>query len=515
MKKITLFLLLMSFVFGFVQFDVSAEGYDALPLGKNYLNLNNLIMKSDGSGYAYTKELIRIKSFQQYTIVLDYEFLGQHSVWLGDIYIGIQELPSHDLYDFLVLSDNVNQRAYIEFIFADDYMHITSLPMLPNNYNAIMYEGTYADFSGYEPYIDVDDQIDYYGVLPIDYDEPMTLEEIKAYIHAEDPNGNPLVVSAESDLYSSSSKLPGSYQMVFIATCNQIAKRYHLEVRVFDQSAPVIADPGVITVALNAKPDVDTIKQDIVVSDNVDQMTASDLVIIADNYTAATTIGEYTFTVQATDSSFNTSTRTITIDLIDQNGPTITGPSDIYLYTSDTPLTGEQIKAYYTFIDDVDGTNVTTSFSVDTYQQTQAPGIYNMTLKATDQANNFKSLNIHIHVIENRGPVFSTDEIVLSVDAADQMTEQELIDWFTTHTLSLGYNVSHVRILYNEYESHENESGNYYVYLNYEMNGETQSSRLRVDVQNTQSTFNYIPYLAFGVPSIAALAILYIIKRKK
>jgi len=514
MKKITLFLLLISFSFVFTRFSVNAEAYDALPLGKNYLNLSNLVMKSDTSGYAYSRDLIRIKANQQYTIVLDYGFLGQHADWIGDINIEFEEYPSGAYHDLLLMDDRTNSRAYIEFTSTQTYIDIIGIPMLPENYNAIMYEGAYIDFPGFEPYVDVNDQVDYYGVLPVDYDQPMTLEEVKSYIHAEDPNGNLISVTTQSDSYTSGSKLPGAYQMVFLATCNQIAKRYHLEVRVFDQSSPVIADPGIIQVSLSEKPSVNDIKQSISVTDNVDIMSSSDLTIIEDTYTAATTLGSYSITVEAIDSSSNISTRTVTINLIDTLGPVITGPSDIFLYTSDAPLTSEQIKAFYTFVDNVDGTNVTVLFSIDTYLQTQLPGVYRIEIKAIDQTNNYRRMNIDIHVIENRGPVFSTDEIILNTSTAQAMTEQELIDWFTAHTLSIGFSISHVNVLYNEYESNENKGGNYYVYLNYVMNGEEQTSRVRVDVEPIEKQFNYITYLAIGVPSIAVLVTLYIIKRK-
>ena len=96
MKKIVLFLLVFCFGFTLIRFNVSAEAYDALPIGKNYLNLSNLMMIPGDSGYAFTQEMIRVEAYHQYTIVLDYGFIGQHSSWLGDIYIGIEEYPSQD-----------------------------------------------------------------------------------------------------------------------------------------------------------------------------------------------------------------------------------------------------------------------------------------------------------------------------------------------------------------------------------------------------------------------------------
>ncbi len=514
MKKMILFILMICLGVVVVRFEASAVGTNTFPIGKNYLNLSNLIMKSDNSGYAYTQNPILVKPNQQYTIVLDYGFLGQHSDWLGDIYISIEEYPSHDSYDLLLLGNHVTEKAYVEFIPTEDYIHITSLPMLPTNYDAILYEGLYTDFTGFEPYIAQNETLNYYGVLPIDYDQPMTVEQIKSYIHASDPYGNPLGIFVENDGYSTGTKIPGCYQMTFLTTYNQISKRYYLEVRVFDQVAPIISNPGIISVPLSEKASLNDIKQMISVSDNADTMTSSDLVVIQDTYSSANTIGTYSITVKATDSSLNESSLVITILLVDLKGPIITGPSDIYLYTTDIPLSTEQIKEYYTFIDDVSGTNVGVVFIEDQYEQTQTEGIYNITIKAVDQQLNFSLKNIHIHVIENRGPVFSSDDIILDIDTADNMTEQELIDWFTEHALSMGYDVSHVSILYNEYKNHENEDGSYYVYLNYDVNNETAMSRIRVDVSKVQKEVNYMLYLLIGVPSIGGLVTLFVIKRK-
>lgn len=515
MKKVILIALILGIGLLFCRFEVRAEELDTYPLGKNYLDLSNLLMKTGDSGCAYTENPILVKPFHQYTIVLDCEFLGQHTNWLGDIYVGIEEYPTHESYDLLIFGDQLNERAYVEFTPTEDYIHITNLPMLPTSYDAILYEGLYADFSGFEPYIDANEEMEYHGVLPIDYDESMTVEQIQSYIHAEDPYGNPLSISIESDNYSTGTKVPGSYQMVFMTNYNQIAKKYYLEVRVFDQTAPLILDPGVISIPLSEKVSLNDIKQMISVSDNVDLISSSDLIVIEDTYSLANSVGSYAITVQAIDSSLNVSTLEIQILLVDLNGPTITGPSAIYLYTSDTPLTNQQIQDYFTFVDDVDGSNVTVQFISDAYHQNQLPGVYDMTVKASDSQLNYKLMNFKIHVIENKGPIFSSDEIILSVAAAESMTEQDLIDWFVTHTLSLGYSISNVHIIFNEYENHENEDGNYYVYLNYEVDGTTHLSRVRIDVINEENPTNFIPYFAIGIPTIIGISALFVIKRKK
>lgn len=515
MKKICLSLMIFGLVAIFAQFQVRATTEDGYPIGKNYLDLHNLIMKSDVPDYAYTKDPIQVKSNQMYTIVVDFAFLGQHSDWLGDIYISIEEIPSHDVQSFLLLGDMALERAYVEFVPQDNYVHIMDLPMMPTGYNAIMYEGSYNDFTGFEPYLDMDEQMTFQGVLPVDYDDPMTLESIESYIHAKDPYGNSLSLTVGTDEYSSGTKMPGSYTMTFMATFNQITKAYQLEVRVFDQSPPVIHNPGTLMIPLSDKTPVQNIIDTLTVTDNVDTLFPSDLELVSDTYTAKNTVGSSSITVSVSDSSGNTSSLQIPINLVDQNGPTITGPDTLYIYTTDVPMTHSDILSYYTIIDDVDGTNVSIEFSTDEYLETLNPGIYAMTIKAYDTQANDRIKNIYVHVIENRGPSFSTDALILSVDAANAMTDDQIIDWFNEQTLSAGSNITNVSILYNEYDKHTSETGQYYVYLNYEEEGQTMVSRILVEVQAEEQPFSFMPYLEIGGIGILGLAIFFILRRKK
>ncbi|MBN2299735.1 MAG: hypothetical protein JXC31_00960 [Acholeplasmataceae bacterium] len=515
MKKFTVSILFL-FIFICFQGLISQAGTaNEFPIGKNYLDLSNFIMKSDSSGYAFTIEPIMVKPNQAYTIVFAYGFLGQHIDHFGDIYTEIEELPSHSTHQYILTDDYPNQRAYIEFTPITSSILINELPMLPMSYDAIMYEGAYQNFSGYEPFIPYEEQIIYEGVLPIDYDEPMTATEIKSFLHAYDPYGYELNISLESDSYSNGPMLPGSYEMIFNTTFNQIVKQYILEVKVFDQSPPIIVNPGTLSIPLSQKSTLEEIKQQIEVSDNVDTLTYADLVTIEDTYSAANTVGLYSITLQVTDSSDNLALIIIPIELIDITGPTITGPNEVFLYTTDQPISDQEIKDYFTIIDDVDGTNVIVEFSVNNYHQTQSPGVYRVTIKAFDSQMNYRTKNLDIHVIENRGPVFTTDEIILSLPAAQSMSEEEIIDWFVTHTLAMGINVENVSILFNEYDSHENQDGEYYVYLNYDMNGESQQSRIMVSVDSEESTNNWIKYLGIGSPLLIGGIIIFIIKKKK
>ncbi len=515
MKKICLILMMLGIGIYISQFDVKASEADGYPVGKNYLDLHNLIIKSDNSYYAYTKDPILLKSNLLYTIVLDFDFLGQQSDDLGNIFVGIESLPSHDIQTMIMIGDIEHERAYVEFAIDDTYIQITDLPMMATGYNAILYEGSYDDFTGFEPYLDMNEVLTYQGVLPMDYDALMDMNEIESYLHVTDPYGTPIGMTIESDGYSSSSKLPGVYQVVFMSTFNQITKRFYLEVRVFDQTAPVIHDPGRLTIPLSEKVPVESIIDTLIVTDNVDTFSSADLTILSDTYSSKTTVGSASIAVEVTDSSGNVSSLIIPIDLIDLKGPDITGPEALFIYTTDTPMTQSDILSYYTIIDDVDGTNVFVTFLSDQYHQTQVPGVYVITIKSADSQNNIKTKTVSIHVIENRGPSFSTEALILNTDTANQMSDEALIDWFSNHALSSGLSVSNVSIRFNEYANHQSEDGTYYVYLIYEEQGEMKTSRILIEVNDEEKTLNIMPYAIFGTIGVIGLAVFIIIKKKK
>lgn len=516
MKKFTLLVLLLFVVFTFQMIESRAEGeYYPLPVGRNYLDLGNLAPESYDANFAYTVNPIRVIPDSNYTLVMDYDFLGQHSSFLDMMYIMVEEFSGIDEYHFSICDDRTNLRAYIEFSPVSDMILIHSIPMMPISYDAILYEGTYAEFDGYEPFINPSEVMSYFGVLPINYDALLTTQQIKDYLKANDPYGNPLSVTIESDAYSLSNKLPGTYSMIFMSTFNNITKRYYLDVRVFDAKAPVLSVSGRISMPLTEKVSAESLLSQITVHDNVDAMDSTDLVIIADTYTQATQVGLYGFTVKATDLSGNTASLYVEIELIDNSGPVITGPMSIYLYTKDSPLTNSMILGKYSIRDDVDGFNVISGIEFSAYNQTQLPGTYEMTISAKDTLDNISLFNLNIHVIENGGPIFLSDEIILSINTASEMTNLELVEWFTNHTKLIGLSVSHVRILFNEYTNMEKTAGSYYVYLSYEANGEPQNSRMRVDVENLSEKPDYLIYLAIGSPVILGFGAMMIIKHRK
>ena len=512
MKK-TIFLVLMIFLIATLHFK-ELNANQGLPVGKNYLSLSNLILSSDDQYLAQTISPIKVIPNQTFTLVLSFEFLGQHAGYIDYYYLQMIELPTNQIYYFSFSVDNIQERAYLEFTPKTEYIHIKDIPMTPSDYNAIMYQGTYQDFSGYEPYLHMSEKLDYYGAIPVNYDDLLTIDELKALITSSNPYNQSIELSVILDEYSLSNQLPGLYRVMFQAIYNQVAKRYHLDVHVYDITKPSLTNNEEFIIPLTEKINIEEIISYLEINDNVDLITHEELIIIEDTYSSATTVGFYHLLIEATDLSNNSTRLRVNIELIDRMAPIISGPPQVYVYTSDAPLTNAYIQSLFYIVDDVDGTQVTIDWLSNSYMQNQLPGIYPMIIRAKDSQLNTSTKQIEVHVIENKGPIFESDDLIFEVSVHDTMTHQQIIDWFIDQALNLGLSATHVRILYNEYELSNKSEGSYYIYLSYLLDGVETTSRVVINVTQDQSNSMLI-YYAIGTAFIIASSALFIIKKKK
>lgn len=514
MKKMICFSLLGFLVFlGIAQLSYASDVH--LPKGLNYLDLSNIRVGTDGEPVGSTFEPIYIKSDVTYTIVLSSIYLGQHYDYID--YVEVRLYDEEDIYEIIKTFqvDYVNNYAYFEFSMNANWLHIEGLPIsIIDNYEAMMYEGTYQTFPGFHPYIDETETMSYHGYLPMDYDDLKTIDTIKTYVDAKNHRDETILFDIVEDNYSSSLKKPGVYHLLFQTTSNQITKPLYLEIEVFDLTAPVITFDDAIEIPLSEKLSIDTIQSQIIVTDNVDDLTHEDLIIIEDTYTTASTVGDYHVVFKAVDASGNESSKRIDINLVDKKPPIITGPSLIYVYTTDPVLTVQEILSRFSVYDDVDGTSVNINVGINTYLNHDIPGIYQFYMTSSDREGNTANFMLHIHVIENRGPSFSMTEHVMAASTKASLTEDEIIDWFKNQALSQGHDVSKVSVKLNEYEGHETSRGHYYVYLNYELEGETYMTRVLVEVNEEKTPIPFLP-IVIGLSTLSIGFITFLIIKKK
>lgn len=494
---------------------------EQFPIGKNYLDLNQMIETNRPNQFK-SKESFIIKENTTYTIVMSKAFLRDLYDTIDTKALNLTHLPSGIVSEPEYYKDEVNQRAYVTIapsvIPGDNLLYIEDLFMptshLLPNYEIILYEGTYNDFPGYEPYLSQDDQTTYYGNMNINYDNLPSSETIKTYITATNPLGQSVLVNVINDTYTPSQKLPGTYTMEFEAVYNLISKRYLLSISVKDLTPPNIYVNQPLQIQLSNKVDINTLLSYIIVNDNVDNLTYQNLNVIHDAYTQATTTGTYQITVEAIDTSANKKTETFDVQLIDTTNPIIKGPSQLYLYIGDPVMTAENILSYYQFTDDVKVNPTSISVIYDNYMQTQNPGVYQLTIEVADLSSNKTTKDIYIHVIDNRGPEFNVNPTyIITVSPTEIKSDSDIIIWLEQTLESEGINPSNISIDYNEYALKSDQKGQYYVYMSYQIEQDTYQTRVLMDVVGNKPFYTNPLYLLTLIP--VPLFIGYIIYRKQ
>ncbi|TNF09026.1 MAG: hypothetical protein EP317_01850, partial [Bacillota bacterium] len=412
-----------------------------LPIGKNYLSLTNLAVHVDDR---YTSSMVTpiiVEVDTDFTLVLSYGFIGQNEQAIDQILLYVEDSTDYSTSAYHFVNDTANERVYVEFVTPANEIRLLNIPInIQDHYGAILYQGTYQAFSGFEPYIKQTEMLSYEGVLMIDADHIKSVEEILTLISAKDPVGNPLPIQIIEDTYSPSDKQPGHYLISLRTTYNEVSKHYRLNIFIYDITAPMMSLREEVIIPLTEKVDISEIMTYIDISDNVDTLTHQDIEIIEDTYSSAQQVGNYHLKVRLSDVSQNMSELNIPILIVDRKAPTAEYPFNIFIYNTDLPLSNQEILDKFIIIDDVDGTNVTKTWTINHYQQTVVPGVYHMQLTTKDLSNNQSQHSIYIHVVDNEAPDFSQDELILSVASHESMTNEDIISWFQNHASQLGLN---------------------------------------------------------------------------
>ncbi len=197
----------------------------------------------------------------------------------------------------------------------------------------------------------------------------------------------------------------------------------------------------------------------IYVYDDIDGDLTDQIVVTHDEYSAnMNTAGEYDVTLEASDSSGNTSSFGLTILVKDELAPDIIGPTTITTPVDDQMTIEALIAAHYAATDGHDGALPITVVS-DAYTANMTMlGSYAVELAATDASGNTTSKTIDINVVDLLAPTLESDSnitIVLSnpqdltmildqlviqdnYDSAASLERSVIADQYTSNELSTG-----------------------------------------------------------------------------
>lgn len=173
-----------------------------------------------------------------------------------------------------------------------------------------------------------------------------------------------------------------------------------------DDITPLVQGAGFIEVNY-AKDEslASVIDKYITVIDNMDGDVTDSIVVIADAYTGnETIIGSYVVLLSASDSAGNTTQFELTIVVVDEVPPVISGPSTVTIQIDDKPLIDDLVTDHFTFNDAYSGSISTYEIIEDTYSDATELGDYNVTLSIQDVAGNHTTRQFMISLVSESPP---------------------------------------------------------------------------------------------------------------
>lgn len=423
-----------------------------------------------------------------------------------------EELPNISGYDNIKISTN-SYELYIEVEGVNPYLTYVLLGYEDGKF-AYGMQGVSKFYIYFElvPFEDSEPLITG-SLLPVNIDNPLPEATLRNEISAWD--------DIDGDISDQLVYEGGTYEAARLAGTLQVGQTYTIIYSVEDSSSNVttatinvqaidIEKPtfGItnttITVSYTDLIDVENLKADLLATDNYDD--AEDIVIniLENSYLDNnTTVGTYTVVYRAIDSSANYRDIYITINVVDDVPPVITGPN-----TFDTPLSPKTplatIIAQFTASDEKDG-NVTDSIEVitDNYSAAITAGVYSVTIRFSDDKGNQSTKTISISMVDGLPPVlYITNNLLMALNQFQTLTAEQLIAWLETQGTLTGFTV-----LSNSLEGNEDTPGTYAIVMSYTLNGVQKTTNLSILVTPAEALKWTVSFITNGGSTLAAVIV--------
>lgn len=360
-------------------------------------------------------------------------------------------------------------------------------------------ENGYEEFSFVTKYDNKEPVINgYTGTIISNVDSPITLDNIKTLLNAEDEVDGDLTdkIIIDEDNYSGKEKVLGEHSITFSVTDNSNnTATLTIVVAVVDVTSPIIEGPNKLTSNISSPLTMDEILEQISASDNYDGDLTDKIDIKSNTYESLdkTKLGNATIEFSVTDSSDNSTTHTLTITMADDIKPLISGDSN-YVKNYDSELTLENILENVVANDNIDG-DLKEDINIvnDDYSGNEGKiGTYSITLDVEDSSGNISNqFVIQIEIIDEIEPVFYVDKTVISTHTFQELSLDE-IENYLRQTSKLKTDLSYeVEIIEDNYATNKNNPGLYNMKLRvkYEDNS-TEEIELAVFVNDNKNDFS-------------------------
>lgn len=268
------------------------------------------------------------------------------------------------------------------------------------------------------------------GTYYANVDNPVTVEYLQSLLTAIDETDGDITdkIIIVKDTYSSNKNKIGEYEIVFsVSDSAGNTSTFTLIVYVQDKTAPIINGPDYLNYSYTNLVDIEEIKNNFSVTDNVDENV--ELLVESDHYTANANVpGTYEIVFSAIDSLGNKSAKKVEIRVIDDVEPIINGPDKIEKSLS-SYVSIQEILANYTAEDDIDGI-LELNIIKDTYtDNNKKVGVYSITISATDYSNNTATKTIQVEVFDDIKPIWyiqGESNLLINVDYSLKLDEIDI-----------------------------------------------------------------------------------------
>lgn len=190
--------------------------------------------------------------------------------------------------------------------------------------------------------------------------------------------------------YQANSQVLGTYPVEFSVTDSSGNQAFYtMDIRVVDEEAPILSGTETIVVGYDQCLTPAGVKETLCVIDNYDAVSDLSIELVEDTYSLHhRSLGEYQMVFQSTDSSGNTSTKTVLIEVVDQIPPVVYYDFAVIQTYTDRVLTIQEITTLLTHSKEIDQ-NKTYQVVVeyDSYSRHMTtPGTYHLSLTYEDES---------------------------------------------------------------------------------------------------------------------------------
>ena len=323
-----------------------------------------------------------------------------------------------------------------------------------------LYKETIGDIDLKEPILEP-------AIIVTDVDSPFSLEYILSQTKFEDEVDGELDCVIINDNYTPNMYKIGRWQIDVSATDKSGNTGYGMIlVIVEDVTAPVIEGLSTYTSYMSNLILESTIRENLRIIDNVDELSIESLNVIEDTYTNSNSIGEYKIKYQAIDLSGNVSAIfEVKINIVDDIKPIISmkeGYTNNYTTSYKVNISQDTLLEGIMITDNVD-LNLEYEIIENKYLGNETvPGTYFIKLRAIDNSGNISdTFTITINVNDKIPPVFYVSGLFIGVSNAESLSHQDIVNilyWYN----NMSDIDSEIQIISSDYSTGSiNNPGNY------------------------------------------------------